>query len=421
MTTSAQGRVDPAAGEPVRFGRAGPPRRRRDGLTLIGIPVTTLVALELIAICALLVAGKRLAVAVVALTIGLVVLIAALLRRGDIRIGTWVLLRLGYLLRHRVTLVAAAEYAGGRRRGTDGGVDHIDVPPELEAFFPGMSVWESRTHDGDRMGVVQWHATCAATMRIGPPAGIVRWRNAGEHAPVEAIMAALDGQDLGLDSVQVLTQTIVGEQDAALSPLLVAAGAELAGGRPRVRNRSTFVTVRLDPSTASAAIRARGGGTAGVARVLSAALSRIQAAVGEQGLSAEVLDSDKAARSIAESLHHQATPYDPIVKWTESVRHIASTRMAHRSFVLTDVHRPTLAEMPVGNVFAYTIGTQARPLPGGGWSTRTVLRLTCRSAGSVLAAGGELRDAARRAGLTLRPLDAVQHLGVRATVPIGGV
>ena len=123
---------------------------------------------------------------------------------------------------------------------------------------------------------------------------------------------------------------------------------------------------------------------------------------------------------IAESFYHQATPYDPIIKWTETIASISSTRMAHRSFVLTDVRRPALSEVPVGNVFAYALATQAKPLPAGGWSTRTVLRLTCRSASSLTRAARELRSNARRAGVTLQPLDAVQHLGVRATVPIGG-
>jgi type VII secretion protein EccE len=437
MTTTAQGRIGPSgapsgsgpsggrrrreAGEPAAFGRIRPPRARRNGLNLLGIPVATLVAIELIAMCALLVAEKKLVVAVVAIAVGLVIVIAALLRWRNIRIGTWVLLRIGYLLRHRETLVAAAEYAGGRRSPTEDGMDHIDVAPELEAFFPGMTVWESHTHDGERMGVVQWHGTCAATLRIGPPGGIVRSRNTTDNVPLEAIMAALDGQDLGFDSVQVLTQTIVGEQDSAVTPLLAVASAELGGGRARVRNRSTFVTVRLDPSTASAAIAARSGGNTGIARVLSAALNRIRAAVGERGLDVEVLDSGDMARAIAESFYHQATSYDPIIQWHESVRHIASTRMAHRSYVLSEVRRPTLAEVPVGNVFAYALGTQAKPLPGGGWSTRTVLRLTCRSTDSLNAAGRELRAAARRSGVTLQPLDAVQHLGMRATVPIGGI
>ncbi len=75
-----------------------------------------------------------------------------------------------------------------------------------------------------------------------------------------------------------------------------------------------------------------------------------------------MLDSVEAARAIADSLYHQATPYDPIIRWAESVRFIASTRMAHRSFVVTDVRRPAIAELPVGNVFAYALGTQARPL-----------------------------------------------------------
>jgi type VII secretion protein EccE len=442
MTTTAQGRVDPApppgggeangggrrrrnSREPAPFGRVRPPHRRRLGLSLLGIPVATLVAIELIAICALLVTEKKLVVGVIAIVVGVVIVIVALLRRRNIRIGTWALLRVGFLLRHRETLVAAAEYLDGPgvggRTGDEVEVDRIDVPPELDAFFPGMTLWESKTHDGERMGIVQWFGTCAATLRIGPPGGIVRSRNTSDNLPIEAIMGALEGQNLGLDSVQVLTQTIVGELDPALTPLLAAASAELGGGRARVRNRSSFVTVRLDPSTASMAIAGRGGGNVGIARVLSAALSRIRAAAEEGDLVVDVLDPDEAGRAIAESFYHQATPYDPIIKWTESIGNIASTRMAHRSFVLTDIRRPTLDEVPVGNVFAYALATQAKPLPAGGWSTRTVLRLTCRSTNSLNRAARDVRSAARRLGITLQPLDAVQHLGVRATVPIGGI
>jgi type VII secretion protein EccE len=426
------GRRRRGSGEPAAFGRVRPPSRHRVGLRLLGIPVTTLVAIELIALCALLVAEKKVLVAVIAVAIGVLIIVAALLRRRSIRIGTWAVLRIAYLFRQRETLVAAAAYAGDRRRDetvTPGELapaaraelDDIEAPPELEAFYPGMTMWESRTHDGDRMGIVQWSGTCAATLRIGPPGGIVRTRNTTDNMPVAAIMAALDGQDLGLDAVQVLTQTIVGEQDPQLSPLLAAASAELSGSRARVRNRTAYVTVRLDPASAAAAIAARGGGNTGIGRVLSAALSRIRAACGEHGLDARVLDSVEAARAIADSFYHQATPYDPIIRWAESVRYVASTRMAHRSFVVTDVRRPALADLPIGNVFAYALGVQGRPLPSGGWSTRTVLRLTCRSTDAVTSAARELRSTARRAGVTMQPLDAVQHLGLRATVPIGGI
>ena len=417
------GRRRRGAGEPAAFGRARPPQRSRPGLNLLGIPVATLVAVELIALCALLVAQKKLVVGIVAVAAGVLIVVTALLRRRSIRVGTWLVLRIAYLFRHRETLVAASDYAGTRApdRPRAAGMDDIEAPPELEAFFPGMTMWEARTHDGDRMGVVQWYGTCAATLRVGPPDGIVRSRNTTEIVPIQAILGSLEGQDLGLDAVQVLTQTIVGEQDAALTPMLTAATAELTGGRARVRNRTAFVTVRLDPATAAAAIAARGGGNTGIGRVLSTALSRIRAACGEHGLNAQVLDSVEAARAIADSLYHQATPYDPIIRWAESVRFIASTRMAHRSFVVTDVRRPAIAELAVGNVFAYALGTQARPLASGGWATRTVLRLTCRSTDAVTAAARELRSTARRAGVTMQPLDAVQHLGVRATVPIGGV
>lgn len=428
---SGGGRRRRDSNAPASFGRVRPPQRHRVGLSLLGIPVTTVVAIELIALCALLIAEKKLLVGAIAVVIGLIIVVAALLRRRSIRIGTWAMLRVAYLLRQRETLVAAAAYAGNRRRdettpGDDlpagrSELDDIEAPPELEAFFPGMTTWESRTHDGDRMGIVQWFGTCAATLRVGPPGGIVRTRTTTENMPVAAIMAALEGQDLGLDSVQVLTQTIVGEQDPQLSPMLTAASAELGGGRARVRNRTAFVTVRLDPAGAAAAIAARGGGNTGIGRVLSAALSRIRAACGEHGLEARVLDSVDAARAIADSFYHQATPYDPIIRWAESVRFIASTRMAHRSFAVTDVRRPAMADLPVGNVFAYALGVQARPLPTGGWATRTVLRLTCRSTDSLTSAARELRSTARRAGVILQPLDAVQHLGLRATVPIGGV
>ncbi|HEY2298021.1 MAG TPA: type VII secretion protein EccE [Jatrophihabitans sp.] len=406
--------------EPASFGRLRPPSRRRAGLSLLGVPVAAVVAIELVAMCALLVAEKKVIVRIIAVALGVGIIVTALLRRRSIRIGSWLILRVAYLFRHRETLVAAP----GARRGDHGGPDgvtDIDAPPELEAFFPGMAMWESRTHDGDRMGVIQWHGTCAATLRIGPPGGIVRARSTSENVPIDAIMAALDGQDLGIDAVQVLTQTIVGEQNPSATPLLSAATAELGGGRARVRNRTAFVTVRLDPATAAAAITARGGGNTGIGRVLSAALSRIRATCGEHGLNAQVLDPVEAARAIAESLYHQATPYDPIIRWDESSRFIASTRMAHRSFVVTDVRRPALADLPVGNVFAYALGIQVRPLPTGGWSTRTVLRLTCRSVDSLAGAARELRSTARRAGVIMQPLDAVQHLGLRATVPIGGV
>lgn len=436
MTTTTLGRVDPAPAPgpgPRRHGGAAttlrprPPRRVRHGLTLFGLPVVVLVAVEVVLLCALLVGQRKLALTIVAVVVGAAVIVLGLVRVRSVRLGTWLALRAGYLLRQRETLVAAAEYTrGGAGNGTadtaDGaeGGEKLDLAPELAAFFPGMSVWEGRTHDDERMGVLQWHGTCAATVRIGPQVGMVRSRNTTADIPLETIMAGLDEQNLGLDAVQILTQTIVGEQDQALSRLVPAAATELFGGRPRLRNRSAFVTVRLDPATAAEAIAARGGGELGIARVLSAALSRVRSAAESAGLAAIVLDADEANRAVAESFYHPATPYDPIIRWVESVRQVASSRIAHRSFVVSDIRRPVLSELPIGNVFAYSVAVQARPMPDG-WATRTVVRVTCKSPQALGAATRELRGAARRSGITLRPLDAAQHLGIRATVPAGGI
>lgn len=409
-------------------------------MTVLGVPVVTVIAIQLVAICALVVAAKKPVATAIAVGVGVIIIVTMLLRRRRIRIGTWLTLRVAYFFRHRETLVAAAEYNRSRlpndNAADDTGEneqrresDTVDVAPELEAFFPGMTVWEARTHDGDRMGVVQWQGLSAATVRIGPPTSIVRARNTTDTVPIEQIIAALDGPYLGLDAVQVVTQTIVGDRDTALTQMLPVAAAELFGSRPRLRNRTTFVTVRIDHATAADAVAVRGGGHVGIACVLAAALSRIQAAVRHTGLEVAVLDAAQANRAVADSFYHLATPYDPIIRWVESMRQVASTRMAHRSFVVTDVRRPTLSELQIGNVFAYSLATQARPMRSGArsgersgeWSTRTVLRVTCRSSDSLSSATRELRSAARRAGVSLRPLDAVQHLGLRATIPIGGV
>ena len=138
MSTTAPGQVDapgspgdeagaaPSGGgrrrrdsnAPAAFGRLRPPQRHRVGLSLFGLPVTTLIAIELIALCALLVAEKKLLVGVIAVAIGVIIVVVALLRRRSIRIGTWVLLRIAYLFRQRETLVAAAGYSGGRMCGS---------------------------------------------------------------------------------------------------------------------------------------------------------------------------------------------------------------------------------------------------------------------------------------------------------------
>src|SRR6476659_4024808 len=114
-SSSGGGRRRRDSSEPASFGRVRAPSRRRAGLSLLGIPVATLVAIELIAVCALLVAEKKLLVAIIAVFVGVVIIVTALLRRRSIRIGTWLLLRIAYLFRQRETLVAAAGYSGGRR------------------------------------------------------------------------------------------------------------------------------------------------------------------------------------------------------------------------------------------------------------------------------------------------------------------
>jgi type VII secretion protein EccE len=398
-----------------------PPKRRRSGALLFGVPVTLVVAVEVVLACLIVVDKRKVEPAIVAIVIAGLVLLLVVLRRRGTHVGTWLALRLGFRFRQRDVLVAATEF-GGEPSGR--GVDHIDVPAEVHAFFPGVVVWETSTHEGERLGVVQWRGGCSATIELSQPGGILRPRKP-LLVPAETIIEAIDGRDLSLDAVQILTTTVLGEADAGTSATVTSATSELYANQSKVRNRNVYVTVRIDPATAAAAITARGGGREGIGRLLAAALSAIRAGVVMKGLQARPLDSADATRAIADSLYHQATSYDPIIQWTESAHDISSTRMAHGSYAVTDVggsgSGSGLVDIPAGNVFAYAVGTQVRPVGSGRYASTTVLRVSCKSRSALHDAGRELRRAARRTGVTLRPIDALQNLGLRATVPIGGV
>jgi type VII secretion protein EccE len=374
-----------------------------------------LVAVEIALLCGLIAYRRALLPSAIAGAVGILVLAAVLLLRHGVPLAGRVAHRFRYWCRPRRIVVEAPQYAD-----LHGGVDTIDVPPEVHAFFRGATVWETTTHDGDRLGVVDWNDRCSATVEVRQPGGILHG-GAADTLPLARIVETLQERRLELDAVQIVSLTVLGQPAPGQAAAIGAAATELRSGRARARNRNCYVTVRVDPGAAAEAIVARGGGRTGVGRLLATALSTICAAIGETALETRPLDGAAGARVIADSLYHSVTAYDPFIEWRESTRELASSRMAHGSFAVVGLRRGSLSELPTGPVFAYSIGTQVRLCEDGPHRCTSVVRLSCRTPAELVEATRVLRQRARRAGIALRPLEACQHSGLHATVPMGGV
>lgn len=292
-----------------------------------------------------------------------------------------------------------------------------------------------------RLGVLPGAAALAVTDRAGRPFGLLAWRGRlcavlAVEAPAEAIvdlagpadtpLAALGEiagrSELGLHSIQVLTQIrpIHGVNAAA------GAGSGMAdvfGAQPPVARRRSFIVIRLELAEASEPIVARGGGLIGASRLMSAAVQRVRAALEAAGIEARALD---ATESVGAQLDVAglAEPAGGVV--AERWDYCRLPSGYSRARIVTgwpDPPRPGVLDAlvaPLASTVTTSVvlrSTNAGTVAG---TVCTTVRVSASSRAAAAGASAQLARAALHMGLRTRPLGGTQLAALRATMPIGG-
>ncbi|WP_037607532.1 type VII secretion protein EccE [Streptacidiphilus rugosus] len=409
-----------------RPGRLGPVR------------LVTLVLVEAVAAAALIgwVHGR---IALIAGgLVGVLLLLAALLRFGGLSLAD--MLRARAALRRRIRRAALAPH------GPD--VDPV-LTPVLECE-PALRV-VTHTIDADggagrrerrEIGMVGDGTFLSALIQVEAPDRPLRPQAGAVPLPLALLAQGLRADDVVLDAVQ-LVQYAQPAPAPHLPEQALAARAyrELPSGPSTPGLRLTWVAVRLDPELCRSAVAARGGGEGGARRALQRGVDQLASRLVEAGLRATVLDTAQVTAAIGTAVcpnpvavtHGRgssgagATEGSAPRRTVETAKSWRCDDRWHRSYWIgqwprlnpaatTELVSVLTGTPALGSCFALTL----RESGGGAVALSGHVRITARGESELTTAARQLETRARSAGAGLVRLELEQVPGVLATLPLGG-
>lgn len=192
--------------------------------------------------------------------------------------------------------------------------------------------------------------------------------------------------------------------------------------------RSSWLSVELDPGQATEQVAMRGGGTAGALRCLNALVDRLGAALAESGTRARQLDGDDTAAALS-----YLAAVDPTVgeraagerRTEETWRWWHGDRAWHTTFEVrrwprsvTTASAPLLQALEQTGADLVVTALDVTVRPGRGLAFGAKVRLVAGDPGALERACAELTGAAQRLGVTVVRLDGDHGPGLMDTLPL---
>jgi type VII secretion protein EccE len=368
--------------------------------------------------------------------VGVLLLIAAVLRFGGLSLAD--MLRARAALRRRIRRAALAPH------GPD--VDPV-LTPVLECE-PALRV-VAHTIDADggagrrerrEIGMVGDGTFLSALIQVEAPDRPLRPQAGAVPLPLTLLAQGLRADDVVLDAVQ-LVQYAQPAPAPHLPEQALAARAyrELPSGATTPGLRLTWVAVRLDPELCRSAVAARGGGESGARKALQRGVDQLASRLVEAGLRATVLDAAQVTAAIGTAVcpnpvavthgRGSAGAAEGTVtrRTAETAKSWRCDDRWHRSYWIGQWPRldptstPELVNLltgtpALGSCFALTL----REAGSGAVALSGHVRITARGESELTTAARQLETRARSAGAGLVRLEREQVPGVLATLPLGG-
>ncbi|MFJ6217381.1 type VII secretion protein EccE [Streptomyces sp. NPDC092296] len=336
-------------------------------------------------------------------------------------------------------------------QGTDPGIaPALELDPALrtcthttETDSPGSGGGQRRVRR--EAGMVGDGTFLSAVLLVRAKDEPLRPLRTARPLPLDVLTAALQVDDITLDSVQIVQHTQPAPAPHLPEQALASrAYQQLPEGSSTPSLRLTWVSLRLDPERAATAVLARGGGETGARKALQRAADQLVAGLTGAGFSATVLDERELIAALATSIcvnplataGRQGTGGGTgntrrtqesrrfwrvddrwhttywISRWPQLTRPGGSGgRVAAPDLVNTLTGLPALAS---------TFSLTATRGTGGAVAVSGHLRLTARSESEVAQVGRLLESRAQGTGTGLVRLDMEQAPGMLATLPLGG-
>lgn len=225
------------------------------------------VAVELLALIALLAALTRSTVGWIVVVLALLVVVALVLPVGGLTLVGRLQRRIGYL------------------RRSPQPIDR-DRSPEvlaLSAWLPNLQIAHTVTGRGEEIGIVSDGTAWSAVLAITDDDQLLADR--GEELSLRQLAGLTRQDDIIFAGVQVLTYTVPAPATLLLSEESAAARSyrELAPTIPPAVQR-TWICLRLDPQLCLQAVARRGSDLVGIHATLRFGLHRVQALLKRQGV-----------------------------------------------------------------------------------------------------------------------------------------
>lgn len=302
---------------------------------------------------------------------------------------------------------------------------------------PALRTYAYTDRDERTVGFVGDSTFLTAVVQVEAPDEPLRPQRGTRQLPLDLLHAALDVEDIHLESVQLVQYTQpapaphVPEQAVS-----VRSYAPLQAQAQTPAVRLTWVALKLDPELCAEAVAARGGGVGGAQRALLRAADQLASRLTGLGFRASVLDEREIitavgiASCINPRANNAASQNGRAARRTqESVRAWRCDDRWHTTYwvgswpqmgpgaaQLADLAALLTSTPVMATTFALTAGRGALNSP----ALSGYVRLAARSENELVAARRDLerRSATARAGLVR--LDREQLPGLLATLPLGG-
>lgn len=264
--------------------------------------------------------------------------------------------------------------------------------------------------------------------------------------PLDVICSALQVDDIGLESVQLVQHTQPAPAPHLPDQSLAArAYHQLQDGPATPALRLTWVALKLNPETATTAVLARGGGEEGARKTLQRVTDQLAGRLNAAGFTATVLDERELIAALAISIC--ANPVAVAGRQGSGGGGAAAARRTqesskfwriddrwHSTFWISKwpqlsrpggaagrISAPDLVNLVTGTpALASTFSLTASRGTGGSVAVSGHVRVTGRSESELAQVGRLVESRAHHAGIGLTRLDQEQAPGLLATLPLGG-
>ena len=402
---------------------------RAVGTNLGGFPIANVVILEMGIAAALIVVATETSLWWVAFPLVVIALALGAIRWHGRWVAQWVGIIVGFKFRKHSRgassvprAAAGAELDHVGRSAPTGREDARVVL--LRLLIEDLVVVSAANHDEHPIGLAWHQGTWTATLLIDPVPAMLSPVGSHTAVPLAALAECLQDRGVVLDAVGVIWHCYPGSSRLPVGSTAVAAYHEVLGPLPAVAQRTTWVTVRLDPGRCPAAVRERGGGVAGAHRALLGALSRVQGALDLAGLNSRVLSADELLRAGMSSAELTSTlGAGEQVQLTERWRGVRAGGIEHSSYSITGwpADAGQLDALTSVRALSTTVAlTMSTGSEDAAVAMRGVVRLSARTRDELTAANARLSALTTEWAIRLSPLNGQQAAAVATTLPVGG-